>query len=154
MNATLWISIAAIFISVASFVNSWLSRRHTKIDYLFSLRKQTLLKAKEIEIEWQQVLNDIYHFIHKVNVEEGDSLQKQSVVKYVMDLNDTFTESHKNFSNIRNQLEKNFEKISEKEAKHCLTSFEGQKISLTTSRVEMLRKLSILSTKLKTEKMF
>ncbi len=149
MDKSFWISIAALVISVASFVNAWLSRRHTRTDALFSLRRQVLLKAREIELEWQQVLNDIYHFNHQVNGEEADPLQKQQVIHYVNDLNDTFTESHKNASGIRRQLEENFEKIFEKEAKRYLASFEGQQVSLKASREEMLRKLSILSDKAK-----
>lgn len=150
MDKSFWISIAALVISFAGFVNAWLSRRHSRKDSLFSLRRQVLLQAREIEIEWQQVLNDIYHFIHPVNGEEADPLQKQQVIDYVNDLNDTFTESHKNASGVRRKLEGNFEKISENEAKRCLASFEGQQVSLKASREEMLRKLSILSDKAKT----
>lgn len=146
----LWLSGISLFISFASFVNSWLTRAHSKREAIYGLRRQAILKAHEVELEWQSVLNNLYHFIYDVKNDKTDPIQKQEVIDYANDLNKTFTESHKNISNIRQKLEKNFTKISEKEAKDYLIMFEGQKISLKASREEMFKRLALIAERVKT----
>lgn len=146
MNTALWISVAALVISFASFANSWITRRDAKDGLLYERKRLVLSKAVEIELEWQSVLNELYHFRHKAEHQENGHERKAFLIGYCSELEITFTESHRNAKNIRIQIEDNFSEMENAEAKMCLARFGAQHLVLVASKDEMVKKMNLLAT--------
>lgn len=144
MNWAIFISALSLAVSAMAFTNAFIARKQLKKDSLYTLRKTTFLKAKEVEIEWQSILNELFHFRKRAITEISNEQKKIIILSYIDDLNSEFYNSYDHVLKMRKSLEHNFEKISEEDAKKSLLTFESIHLSLKSSREEMLKKLNLL----------
>ncbi|TYK76480.1 hypothetical protein FSY45_07520 [Comamonas sp. Z1] len=103
-----------------------------------------LLKgAKEAELVWQDIVNDIYH--RRSKFERIIPLTQRDVLLESFDAWDReFSGSLENAKKIRNDIEDSFDDIKKNEAEKWHRKIEVMKLSLAQSRAEMNRKFELM----------
>jgi hypothetical protein len=142
--ASLVISIISLAVSAAALWNAYVARRHSGDSSLYELRRTTLSRARDLETEWQSILNDLYHCARNVEKDVEAQGRKDVILSWVAEIRPAFEASHKNVEGMRKALEEEFETISIDDARRYLREFEGNASSLRATRHELGRKLELL----------
>lgn len=144
LSASNVLSALALAVSLAALWNAYLARRQNHLDALDELRRASLMKVRELEIGWQSVLNDLYHFARRVEKGTASQNRKDSVLEWVAQVRATFESSHQHVVKMRKDLESGFETVTIEEARRYLREFEGMTASINATRTEMSRRLELL----------
>ena len=148
MDSSIWISSIALLVACISLLYARNARQFMLAQRRSNTLTRTLLKAKEVELEWQSVLNELLQFIGKF--ESGKMIVEKSIKvdqlnTYLYKLKDAFTKSHQSAVDIRFRIEKDIQTMTEEEAEDYLEEFSKGQANLQTTRDEMVKKLSLLA---------
>jgi hypothetical protein len=141
-----WIASAAFVVSLISALIAWRVGVRTKSESIFSLRREVLLKAREIEIEWQELVSEVQHQKILQRGLVGNSARRHVGIEYLEQLDTAFSGSLENTRAMRVGLQGEFEKLAEIDARKYIVTFEGEHLSLQATRKEMAVKLARLNT--------
>lgn len=95
----------ALVVSLVAFWNAYLARRHTHVNDLDKQRRASLMKVRELEIQWQGVLNELYHFSFRVE-KSASEVVKDSQFQWLAQVLPAFEASQKHVATMRQDLER------------------------------------------------
>ncbi len=143
LSASNVLSALALVVSLVAFWNAYLARRQSNAKELDEVRRASLMKVRELEIEWQGVLNELYHFAGRVE-KTAPELVKKRLLEWHSQIRPTFEASHQRVVKMTGDLEIGFDAVTIEEARRYLREFDGMRASLTATRTELTRRLGQL----------
>lgn len=142
------ISVVSLLITGLIYINAKESLKQSQDKYLYELRLNALKITKDVEVIWQNLINDLYHEKERIKkIETNLTL----IVKEMFDDVESglLKPSLDNITNIRVKLQENFNEINEEEAKIAIRTMEVINVSLRQSQEESIRKYQLLYNKLR-----
>jgi hypothetical protein len=146
--AGLLLSFLSFVVSILAFLNSRKTRLDSKAAAVFQLKSETQSSLRELEVGWQEILNDLRRAkedLEKITTDANILVPMQSAYAGWT----AHTESSlANVANIREKYEANFDTESEESARTLLRLCKALKITLSSDKAEFKTKIDRLHSRI------
>ena len=139
----LCLSILSLGISILGYANSVKVRVDAEKTALYKSRLDLLKAANTAQINWQKIVNDLYHY--RDVFERSLRGEQLSTLKSAFDSWETeFVSSLENAKKMKEDIDGSFDEITKSDAEKFFRSIEVRNASLDQCREEMLRKFDVI----------